>query len=156
LIEAFAEAQEPQAMKGTWPVVFLAAVTAAWGAPSLWGYTEFKEQFEKKYVKDLADPAITPQEKLLAEGVKEAYCGVCHTGERGKNKKVRNNYGAALGKLITKADKQAAKKIQDAFDTVAAEKSDPNDPISPTFGELIKQGKLPGKQDKKAPPAEAK
>lgn len=108
-----------------------------------WGRKEFKEGFDSKYIKDLNEPTITAEEKALAAAAKGAGCSVCHV--KGEEKKVRNTYGAALAKILTKADTKNAKKIQDALDTVAGEKSDPNNPDSATFGELIKAGKLPGK-----------
>jgi hypothetical protein len=102
----------------------------------------FKKEFDDKYVKK--DPA-TPEEKALAAAVAEAKCNVCHVG---KNKKDRNAYGEALNKLLDKkADMKDKAKIQAALDTVANEKSKADDPNSPTFGELIQQGKLPGGEE---------
>ena len=102
----------------------------------------FKKEFEAKYVK--ADPS-TPEEKSLAAAVKQAKCNVCHVGTK---KKDRNAYGDALdGLLDKKADIKNKAKIQDALDKVADMKSKKDDPNSPTFGELIKQGKLPGGED---------
>jgi len=43
-----------------------------------------------------------------------------------------------------KADKEDAEKIRKALDTVAKMKSDPKDEKSPTFGELLQAGQLPG------------
>ncbi len=98
----------------------------------------FKKEFDAKYVK--TEPA-TPEEEALAAAVKEAKCNVCHVG---KKKKDKNAYGVALGKLLDKKkDAKDAAKIQDALDKVAAMKADPNNADSPTFGELIMQGKLP-------------
>ncbi|HEX5447004.1 MAG TPA: hypothetical protein VFW87_24530 [Pirellulales bacterium] len=106
---------------------------------SAYAIAPFKKQFEEKYVKK--DPQ-TPEEKALAAAVTEAKCNVCHVG---KSKKNRNNYGEALNVLLDKkADMKDTAKIQAALDTVAEQKSNPTDPNSPTFGELIKQGKLPG------------
>ncbi|HTU27523.1 MAG TPA: hypothetical protein VMF30_19090 [Pirellulales bacterium] len=126
------------------------AVAVNWRAAPVQAFGEFKKEFDKKYVKDVNDPQITPEEKALAEAAGAAKCGICHTGPEGKNKKVRNTYGAALDKLLSKDDKKDVPKIDGALDTVAGQKSDPNDANSPTFGELIKSGKLPGKDP---PPA---
>ncbi len=102
----------------------------------------FKKQFEEKYVKE--DPS-TPEEMALAAAVKMVKCNVCHVG---KKKKDRNAYGEALaGLLDRKKDSKDKAKIQEALDKVAAMKSDANDPNSPTFGELIKEGKLPGGEE---------
>ena len=77
----------------------------------------------------------------LAEAFREASCTVCHAG--GENKKIRNDYGKQLAKLVSKEDKKNRAKIQAAMDTVAKLKSNPSDPASPTFGEKIASGKLP-------------
>jgi hypothetical protein len=102
----------------------------------------FKKEFDEKYVKK--NPT-TPEEKALAAAVAEAKCNVCHVG---KSKKERNAYGEALNALLDKkADMKDKAKIQAALDTVAAQKSKADDPNSPTFGDLIKQGKLPGGEE---------
>ena len=105
---------------------------------SAYAVAPFKKEFEAKYVKK--DPA-TPEETALAVAVKQAKCNVCHVG---KKKKDRNAYGKALSELLDrKKDKKDKAKIQEALDTVAELKSNPEDPTSPTFGKLISQGKLP-------------
>jgi hypothetical protein len=98
----------------------------------------FKKQFDAMYVKPgSSDPA----EKKLAEAAEAAKCNICHMGEK---KKDRNSYGQALAKLLKKTDKDDVDKIKGALETVAKEHSDASNPSSPTFGDLIKQGKLPG------------
>ena len=97
----------------------------------------FKKSFDAMYVKK--EPA-TDAEKSLAAAVEKAKCNVCHVG---KTKKVRNDYGKAVGALVTKKDAKDAPKIEEALKKVAGEKSKPDDASSPTFGELISQGKLP-------------
>jgi nitrate/TMAO reductase-like tetraheme cytochrome c subunit len=94
---------------------------------------EFKEAFEAKYVKPDSTEA---NDVALAEAFKKVTCGTCHNG---KTKKVRNEYGKELNKIITKADKNDKTKIQDAMDTVAKLKSSSGD----TFGDKISGGKLP-------------
>jgi hypothetical protein len=98
----------------------------------------FKKQFEAKYVKK--EPA-TDSEKSIATAVASAKCNVCHVG---KTKKVRNEYGKALNTLVTKKDAKNLEKIQEALAKAADMKSNPGDPNSPTFGELIEKGQLPG------------
>lgn len=67
-------------------------------------------------------------------------CGVCHSDP--KKKKVRNNYGTALGKALGKDAKTKDKdKINAALDKAAKEKSHVE---GKTFGDLLKDGKLPG------------
>jgi len=76
---------------------------------------------------------------------KEAKCNVCHAGE---SKKMKNEYGKAVGKYLTKAkynaikeDQAAAQKfIAEGLEKAAADKASGGQ----TFGELIKAGKLPG------------
>jgi hypothetical protein len=76
---------------------------------------------------------------------KDAKCNVCHAGE---SKKMKNEYGKAVGKYLTKAkyneikDDQAAaqKYIAEGLQKAEGEKSSSGQ----TYGELIKAGKLPG------------
>lgn len=104
----------------------------------------FRDEFIAKYVKADSEDA---KDKAFAAACEKARCNICHEG---KSKKDRNTYGAALGKLIKRADKEDKDKIQAALDKVAAIKSDAKDSKSPTFGELIKAGKLPGGPSKDA------
>ncbi len=94
----------------------------------------YKKQFDAKYVTKKADPDFV-------KAAEEAKCNICHAGEK---KKDRNVYGQALAKLLEKGDEKKVPKIKSALDAVAKEPSDPNNPESPTFGDLIKSGKLPG------------
>ncbi len=98
----------------------------------------FKKEFEQKYVKK--EPG-SDAEKALTAAFQKAKCNTCHVGT---TKKVRNDYGKALNQFITKKDIKDKDKIQHALDEVAKLKSKPDDATSPTFGELIEQGKLPG------------
>jgi hypothetical protein len=98
----------------------------------------FKKEFDAVYVKKA--PTTDAQKSLLAS-VEKAKCNVCHTG---KSKKERNGYGQALAQLLTKKDGKDVAKIHAALEKVAGMKSKPDDAGSPTFGELIEQGKLPG------------
>ena len=74
----------------------------------------------------------------------EAKCNVCHAGE---SKKMKNEYGKAVGKYLTKAkyneikdDEATAKKyILEGLQKAEAEKG-----AGGAYGELIKAGKLPG------------
>jgi hypothetical protein len=126
-------------MKWTGILVLLAGAATLLGAGAVHAIEAFKTEFQNKYIKDTpTDDA----EKKLKEAYETAKCDVCHTG---KDKKVRNTYGKALAELLTKKDKLAVAKIKSALDTVAGQKSDPTMPNSPTFGDLIKEGKLPGK-----------
>ncbi|MBX3414208.1 MAG: hypothetical protein KF708_16085 [Pirellulales bacterium] len=99
----------------------------------------FKKEFDTKYVKKDSTDAVDVQFVALVEEVK---CNVCH---KGKDKKMRNAYGDALAELLDKKeDAKNVEKIQKALDEVAGKPSNPADEKSPTFGDLIKKGELPG------------
>jgi len=120
--------------------VFLLAALGVLGftAPSAWAVKEFKDAFQAKYVKPDSTAA---NDVALASAFDKASCTVCHAP--GDNKKIRNDYGKQLAKLVSKADKKNKAKIEKALDAVAKLKSKPSDPDSPTFGEKIAGGKLP-------------
>lgn len=98
----------------------------------------FFDEFVAKYVKpDSSDP----KDQAFKATVDKVRCNVCHVGRTKKN---RNIYGQALDKLLDRqTDKENKPKIRAALDTVANQHSNPDDPKSPTFGEIIQQGKLP-------------
>jgi hypothetical protein len=103
---------------------------AAW-AGQAFAIKQFADEFKAVYVEE-----GTP----LAAEVEKAKCNVCHMG---KSKKDRNAYGQALAELLDKKeDKDNKDKIRQALETVAAKPS--AGAGSPTFGDLIKEGKLPG------------
>lgn len=76
----------------------------------------------------------TTYEKVAKDN--KTNCNVCHDGD---DKKVRNNYGQAIGKVIAKGEKDEA-KVKEALTKVEPEKSAVKDK---TFGDLLKDGKLP-------------
>jgi hypothetical protein len=115
-------------------VIALIATTAA---PAL-AVKEFRDAFKSKYVKPDSTAA---NDVALAAAVDQTSCGICHADA--KNKKIRNDYGKQLAKLISKKDKKNKDKISKAMDKVAEMKSKPADPKSPTFGDKISSGKLP-------------
>jgi hypothetical protein len=101
---------------------------------------KFKSAFAKEYVNKEKNPEF-------AELVKKTSCWLCHNydPENPKKKEKRNRYGSELSKLLDKKkDKKDVKKMAEAFKQVAQLHVDPKDKKSPTYGELIKQGKLPG------------
>ena len=79
--------------------------------------------------------ATYPDVVKNAEGGKTT-CAVCHEGD---DKKKRNNYGEALGKIVAKMEKDDA-KVKEALEKTEKEKSAIKDK---TFGDLLKDGKLP-------------
>ena len=134
-----------------------AAIVANSQAYTAWAIPPFLKEFQAKYVKaDAGEEKDKEFAKLINETAK---CNVCHV--QGAEKKVRNGYGTALGEMLKKDNFKAERlkaepekctaEIVAAFDAVAAKKS--GDDKSPTFGELIVAGKLPGGEGK---PAEAK
>jgi hypothetical protein len=102
----------------------------------------FRAEFEAKYIRA---ESTDPKDIALKEAFEKAKCNVCHVGPK---KKTLNAYGLQIGKLIGKGDKHDTEKIQAALEKVAEMKADPNDLGSPTFGELIRQGKLPAADTK--------
>lgn len=85
----------------------------------------FKAEYAKKY--EGTDVKLT--------------CAVCHPG---KNKKERNNYGAAFGKALGAKKVTDAKKVVEALTKAGKEKSATD---GKTFGDLINDGKLPGTKE---------
>lgn len=71
-----------------------------------------------------------------AEAVK---CGACHFGQEKKN---RNDYGKAVGEAIGEKNVKDIDKIKAALEKASKGKSATE---GKTFGDLIKDGKLPGK-----------
>jgi len=121
-----------------WSVVLGASVALVIGASSrpAFAIKEFLDEFKAVYVKPDSSDA---NEKALAAEVDTAKCNVCHAGS---SKKERNAYGNALADLLDKKeDKKDTAKIRGALEKVAAM---PSGDGKPTFGELLKQGKLPG------------
>ncbi len=113
-------------------VVCVVAVPTAEAIPA------FKKEFDALYAKKDG----TEAEQALAAAVEKAKCNVCHVA--GKEKKVRNAYGDALAELLDKkADEKDKEKIIASLKKVEEMKSIKDDESSPTFGELIHEGKLP-------------
>ena len=108
-------------------------------AQPAWAILPFAKEFSAKYVKK---DSKEKKDQDFAKLVKEAKCNVCHMG---KDKDDRNPYGVELAKLLDrKTDGDNKDKIQDALVKVEKLPSNPKDKKSPTFGDLIKAGKLPG------------
>lgn len=69
-------------------------------------------------------------------------CAVCHPSTE-KSKKKRNDYGVALTKVLGKKNETDKDKIKEALTKAEKEKNKDDK----TFGELIKAGDLPGKDE---------
>jgi hypothetical protein len=115
------------------------ALVALVAAPA-WAIPPFNDAFKKAYVKD-----GTP----LADKVAAEKCNVCHMG---KEKKDKNEFGKVVGKYLKKADftgdnkkydpksDEGQKAMAEGLEKALAEKS----AGGKTYGELIKEGELPG------------
>ena len=137
-------------MKAAGLLLLGVVVTLSYWASQAHALPPFKKAFQEKYIDN------STSDDLKAAFKKES-CNTCHV--KGKEKTVRNDYGKALAKFTggsvlkdSKAAKasggdaaakevmdKALKALDEGFDKVADEKS----PSGKTYGELIKDGKLP-------------
>ncbi len=92
---------------------------------------QYKNMFEKKYPN-------------LATEVSNVRCGVCHPPAAEEKKKVRNNYGQALQKKLNAKNVGDKDAILKALTAIESEQSATE---GKTFGDLIKAGTLPGKNE---------
>lgn len=83
----------------------------------------------------------------LVAAAKEAKCNVCHYG---KSKKMKNDFGKAMAKLLDKDDYKSTRiqaepeKVKAEFDAAFKKLWATKNPKGVTYGALIEQGKLPG------------
>lgn len=107
------------------------------GAPRAQATAQFQAVFLKEYINDHED-------KDFAKMVKtKARCHSCHRGK--KVGPYHNAFGKHLISLLDpKKDAKDVDKIKAALAKVVKMHSDPKDEKSPTYAELIEQGKLPG------------
>ncbi|HWB08264.1 MAG TPA: hypothetical protein VG826_03530 [Pirellulales bacterium] len=113
------------------PVIVFAVLLSGISSKDVGARPVYFEAFKEKYASD----ADSDYGKLVAK----TKCAVCHP--KSDNKKERNAYGMALSKVVTKNEKNKA-KVGEALGKIEEEKS----PGGKTFGELIKDGKLPGEE----------
>lgn len=121
-------------MKKVCACLVLLVVALAWTMQSASALPPFNKEWVAKYNAGDKNSAFA-----------EAKCNVCHAGE---SKKMKNEYGKAVGKYLTKAkyneikeDEAAAKKyILEGLQKAENDK----DGSGKSYGELIKAGKLPG------------
>jgi hypothetical protein len=129
-------------------LVLVAVALSLTGVQPALAIMQFNKVFIDEYIKD-------HQDKEFAEYVeKKVKCFVCHQGKKKSN---HNPYGEQLHKLLDKKeDKDNVEKIRAALENVGKMHSDPKDPKSPTYAELIAAGKLPGGslEDSQKEPAE--
>ena len=114
------------------------------GGKSALAIPSFFKQFQEAFVKE--------EDKAFVELVSTTKCTICHI--KGQKKTERNAYGQELAKLLKKNNfsetrlktdaENAKKEILAAFEKVGAMKSDGEKADSPTFGQQIAKGLLPG------------
>ncbi|HEY0982319.1 MULTISPECIES: hypothetical protein [unclassified Schlesneria] len=103
------------------------ALSAFIGGPE----AQARPQYTKAFI------AAYPALKTEAEAAK---CGICHPEEK---KAVRNDYGKALGAALPEKNTKGEEALAEALKKIESEKGETD---GKTFGELIKEGKLPGKK----------
>ena len=128
-------------------IIFLALAAVCSFARQAQAIPQFQREFITLYV---GEDKTTDFAKL----VKQAGCFVCHQGKLRKN---HNPYGIHLVDLLDKkADMKNPEKIIESLKKVEALHSVEGDDKSPTYGDIIKEGQLPGgpvEEAKKEPAA---
>lgn len=120
------------------PICLIASLVLALSPQVSLGRAQYKKNFLKKYIKEA--PSTEP-EKALSASAKKANCNVCHAGKEKKDPK--NAYGEAMAKALGAKNVKAADKIDKALEDVDKMPSASGDAKSPTFGDLMREGKLP-------------
>ena len=117
-------------------LILSVVLAIAVGAGDALGVLQFQKVFMDEYI-------VKHKDKEFSEYVqKKVKCFICH---QGKNRKNHNPYGDHLVELLDrKKDTRDVPKIKAALAEVAKMHSDPRDEKSPTYGEMIAAGKLPG------------
>ena len=121
-------------MKKVCVCVVVCLVVVAWSMQNASALPPFNSAWMEKYNEGKKNAVFT-----------EAKCNVCHAGE---SKKMKNEYGKAVGKYLTKAkytqikeDEAKAKQyILEGLQKAEGEKGS----TGKSYGELLKAGKLPG------------
>ncbi|MBI1344660.1 hypothetical protein GC163_00075 [bacterium] len=88
---------------------------------------------------DYLNKAFIPMYETTKAEAEKVKCGVCHYGTDKKN---RNDYGKAMGEALGGKNIKDVEKLKEALTKIEKEKSSVE---GKTFGDLIKDGKLPGK-----------
>ena len=118
-------------------VGLMVVVGIALTTPPAHAVKEFRDEFEARYVKRNSRKRL---DVALAKAVDQAKCTICHPGD---DKHKLNAYGSQVAQHVNKQDKGNKAKIQEALERATTRSSDPFTPKSPTFGALIRKGKLP-------------
>lgn len=109
-----------------WLVIVWAVVSYFLSAPDAQARPKYFNEFKAAYAN-------------VAEEADKQKCNVCHFGQEKKN---RNDYGKALAEALGEKNVMDAEKIKAALKKAEGQKSSVD---GKTFGDLIKEGKLPGK-----------
>jgi hypothetical protein len=110
------------------------------------------------FLKEFGEKYMQKESPLYKAYEGKATCNVCHVGGT-TDRHHRNAYGQALDKELNKSDadalgfaerrrnplaaKAAQEKVRQALNRVEGLPSDPMRQSSPSFGELIRTGRLP-------------
>ena len=120
-------------------ILFAALASLCVGVRPAAALATFQAAFIKEYINNHKDPEFAKFVKTKAK------CNICHRGKATPKNVWHNAYGKELVKLLDpKKDARNQKKVLEALQKVATIHTDPKDEKSPTYGELIAEGKLPG------------
>ncbi len=104
-------------------------------------FPTFYKAFDKTY---LGDKTTEAQKALVADIKRVKKCNIGHDPRKDENgkasKKNRNAYGQALAKFLSEKDKKNLEKALEVLPKVEGQRAKD---AKKTFGELIKEGKLP-------------
>jgi hypothetical protein len=123
---------------------------AVFRGPAAVAFPAFKRQFDAKY--------LVKGAPLYGAYGGRSNCNVCHLGGA-MDREHRNDYGQALDKLLDRTDAEAlsienarrdpqaaraaVRKIDEALGAVEKLPANTRQKAPPTFGQLIREGKLP-------------
>jgi hypothetical protein len=119
--------------------LFVAIAIAFGAARPVFAVLQFYRTFDEVYLKTSDN-----EEFVKAARVAKMRCLICH---QGKNRKNHNPYGIHLVELLDRtkdAKVDGIPRVKEALAKVGAMHSDPNDDNSPTYDDLLKDGKFPG------------
>lgn len=118
-------------------LMLLMATLVGGAARSALARMQYYKVFEEVYLTDHENKDFS---KTARD--RKNQCFACH---QGKNRKNRNPYGVHVAEVFEKAKNvKDVDKIKAALAKVGEMHSDPKDDKSPTYDELIKDGKFPG------------
>jgi len=115
----------------------LSLLAFALATPPAYAVKEFFNEFEAYYVKRNSKRR---NDVVFANAVEQAKCTICHPGD---DKHKLTGYGSQVAQIVNRGDKNDKKRIRAAFDEVSRMASDRYNKRSPTFGSMIKLGKIP-------------